>query len=431
MDDHEAKLFLTQCLMVAVDAAHPDHCLEPHLPPAPLKGKIILLAGGKAAGAMMKVACGHYLKHIELQRIEGIAVHHHELVDDLFHMQQISASHPVPNANSQKGAELVLELARSAGPEDLVVVLLSGGASALWSAPVEGVELDDKQEITRQLLRSGADIFEINCVRKHLSRIKGGGLAKAVAPAQLVTLAISDVVGDDPSVIASGPTVGDPTTLEDARNIVAKYEIKASTAIKNALADPQNETLFPQDLFFESTRIDIIANGALSLAAAAGLLKKRGYHVINLGDGLKGEAREVAKHHARLAIKYQQEKQPVALLSGGELTVTIRGKGIGGPSQEYALALAMALDGAASIYGLAADTDGCDGGQGRATDPAGALIYPSTLAKSEAKKLNPATFLADNDSGSFFTQLSDLLITGPTHTNVNDFRLILIDNNHV
>lgn len=427
MDDHEAKEFLTQCLMVAVSAAHPDHCLEPHLPPAPLKGKIILLAGGKAAGAMMKVACGHYIQQVEASRITGIAVHHHELLDDLYHMQQISAGHPVPDGNSQKGAERVLELAKSAGPDDLVVALLSGGASALWSAPVTGVTLADKQDLTRQLLRCGADIFEINCVRKHLSRIKGGGLAKAVAPAQLITLAISDVVGDDPSVIASGPTTGDPTTLEDVRNIISKYEINAPIAVENALSEPHNETLFPYDPLFANSQMNIVANGALSLAAASSLLVKRGYQVVDLGDRLQGEASQVARQHAQLSKKYQLEKQPVALLSGGELTVTIRGKGIGGPSQEYALALVVALDGASCIYAISADSDGCDGGEGRATDPAGALIYPSTLEKAEVKKLNPATFLTDNDSGSFFTQLDDLLITGPTHTNVNDFRLILIN----
>ncbi|MCP4937435.1 MAG: glycerate kinase [bacterium] len=419
-------------LMVGVEAAHPRSCLHSHLPLAPASGKIILLAGGKAAGEMMKIACQYYLEQVDKERIIGIAVHHHETDEPLFHMQQISAGHPVPDDNSQRGALRVLELAAGAGADDMVVVLISGGASALWSAPIEGVSLFDKQDITRALLRSGADIVDINCVRKHLSRIKGGALAKTVAPARLVTLAISDVVGDDPSSIASGPTSPDQTTLADARKILGNHHIKVPTSISEALDDPRHETLKQSDEVFDNACVEIIAKGAMSLKAAEQQLVESGIAVINLGDRIVGEARDIAVEHARLALEAQKKMstdQPVALLSGGELTVTIKGAGKGGPNQEYALALCGALRGSSGISAIAADTDGCDGGRGLASDPAGALVFPSTWERALARKLNPATFLANNDSGRFFEILEDLVKTGPTHTNVNDFRFILINKN--
>ena len=241
--DRETGKFLKDVFLSAVEVAHPENCLRSYLPSPPTNGKTILLAGGKAAGAMMKIACQHYLECMEPERLSGVAVHHHATDWPLAHMEQISAGHPVPDENSQKGALRVLELAQGAGADDLVVVLLSGGASALWSAPVEGVTLADKQEMTRALLRCGADIVEINCVRKHLSRIKGGALARVAVPARLVTLAISDVVGDDPSSIGSGPTSADPSSLADAREILDKYGVEAPEAIKVALADPRLETL--------------------------------------------------------------------------------------------------------------------------------------------------------------------------------------------
>ncbi len=430
-DEQEITKTLMAALRSGVEAAHPGSCLRPHLPPVPDRGRIILLAGGKAAGAMMKIACEHYLGLVDQDRLIGIAVPHHETDASLCHMQQISAGHPVPDEQSQRAALRVLELADGAGVEDLVVVLLSGGASALWSAPVEGVSLADKQAVTRALLRSGADIVEINCVRKHLSRIKGGALAKAVEPARLVTLAISDVVGDDPSSIASGPTSADQSTLADARKVIADYQVLVAPAIKKALADARHETLKPADPVFERASFQIIAGGALSLHAAEQLLVENAIRVINLGDGITGEARDVAILHAQLALATQKQMhndQPVALLSGGEMTVTIKGAGKGGPNQEYALALCLALKGASGISAIAADTDGCDGGRGLASDPAGALIFPSTWERALAQKLNPATFLEHNDSGRFFEMLGDLVKTGPTHTNVNDFRLILIHN---
>jgi hydroxypyruvate reductase len=433
---HERQLggLLLQCLRAGIQAVHPRTCLQPCLPCVPEKGRIILLAGGKAAGAMMKTACRHYLQRLEVARISGVAVHHHEPLVDLPHVEQISAGHPVPDENSQRGALRVLELARSAGPDDLVVVLLSGGASSLWSAPIEGVSLAEKQKLTRSLLRSGANISEINGVRKHLSIIKGGRLAKMVAPARLVTFAISDVVGDDPSIIASGPTVGDPTTLAEARKVLERYDIQPPQGIGNALSKEANETPGPNEALFGATQYHCVANGSLALRAARRLLVEHKIRVINLGDRIEGEARDIASEHAQLALDLQdQQKLPVALLSGGELTVTLKGAGTGGPSQEYALALTIALEqqagGRQGIFALAADTDGCDGGAGKAEDPAGALVFPSTLQRAQAKKLNPATFLQHNDSGQFFKKLGDLVMTGPTYTNVNDFRIILVNRN--
>ncbi len=432
-EEAEQGIILREALDKAIEAAQPSHCLRGHLPPSPTK-KMIVLAAGKAAAAMMQIVEQHYKDLWEEDRFVGLAVTRHGFGLELEKAELVEAGHPVPDEFSQQGAEKALKLARSAQAGDLVLVLLSGGGSALWSAPVEGVSLFDKQELTRQLLRSGADIVEINCVRKHLSSIKGGGLARAVAPALLVSLIISDVVGDDLSSIASGPVSGDPSSLADARAILAKYNLTPSEQIIKALAAPNNETLFPDDPLFVGTSSQIVASGALSLSACELYLRRLGYRVVNLGDRVEGEARDVAYQHAQRALEIQKQireegGQPVALLSGGELTVTIKGHGVGGPNQEYALALAMALEGAPGLFALAADTDGCDGGRGEATDPAGALVFPSTLSRARGQKLNPATFLADNASGTFFYHLGDHVDTGPTHTNVNDFRLILIHEN--
>jgi hydroxypyruvate reductase len=306
-------------------------------------------------------------------------------------------------------------------------VLLSGGASANLIAPAVGITLEDKQATTRALLRSGANISEINCVRKHLSRIKGGRLARHAYPARLVTLAISDVPGDDPAVIGSGPTVPDPTTLADARAIVGKYRLDLPAAVTRALNDPKNESPKPGEAIFAGSTYKILARPADALAAAEKRAQAAGYEPIVLGDRLQGEARKVAADHARLARELAAARRRVAILSGGELTVTLRGQGRGGPNQEYALALAIALDGAAGVAALAADTDGTDGGGGRPDDPAGAFVDDSTLKRARAAGLDPAAFLADNDSTGFFNGIGDLFIPGPTFTNVTDFRAILVD----
>jgi glycerate 2-kinase len=298
----------------------------------------------------------------------------------------------------------------------------------LWSAPVAGVSFAAKQALTKQLLRSGAPIGDMNIVRKHLSRIKGGKLAAAVpAHASLITLAISDVPGDEPTGIGSGPTVADPSTLADARAVLARYKITPAAEIAAALNLAANETLKPGASALAKTDYRIIAAPKASLAAAAVIARGLGYRVEVLGDALEGEAREVGAAHARLALAARQRGERVAILSGGEFTVTVTGTGAGGPNQEYALGAARVLDGAPGIYLLAADTDGIDGGSGAADDPAGAIVTPDTLARALALNLNAATSAANNDSSNFFRPLGDLVQCGPTQTNVNDFRVLLVD----
>jgi hydroxypyruvate reductase len=306
-------------------------------------------------------------------------------------------------------------------------VLLSGGGSANWIAPADGVTFEQKQRLTRALLRSGAPIGEVNTVRKHLSRIKGGRLARAGKRAEIVTLAISDVPRDDPSAIASGPTVPDPTTLADARAIVAKYRLEIDDAIRAALENPANESCKPGDPAFARATFELIARPRQSLDAAIKLARDAGYEITDLGADLEGEAREVAANHARQALEARAQGKRVAILSGGELTVTVRGNGRGGPNQEYALALASLLKDTPEISALAGDTDGADGGAGSASDPAGALIDAKTFARMKAQKLDPRTFLDNNDATAFFAATGDLLQTGPTLTNVNDIRVILVD----
>ena len=327
-----------------------------------------------------------------------------------------------------KAPKRALALADGADTDDLVLVLMSGGASANWIAPAAGITFADKQAVTRALLRSGAGIGEINTVRKHLSRIKGGRLARHAYPAKLVTIAISDVPGDDPSAIGSGPTVPDPTTLADARAIVAKYQLDLPANVIAALADAHNESPKPGDRVFAGSEFVLAARPANSLLAAEAAARRAGYAFVSLGDRVEGEAREVAAAHAKLARELRAQRKRAVILSGGELTVTIRGKGRGGPNQEYALALAIALSGMPAVAALAADTDGTDGGTGAATDPAGALVDGETVARAKALGLDPAAFLADNNSTGFFTALGDLLMPGPTFTNVNDFRAIVVDS---
>jgi len=333
----------------------------------------------------------------------------------------------VPDANSVTGAQRAIELAKSAGPNDLVLCLLSGGASAIWAAPVSGVSFEAKQALTKQLLKSGAPISEMNCVRKHISRIKGGKLAAAVYPARLLTLAISDVPGDNPDEIGSGPTVADRSTLADARAVLTKWKITPPAEISNALNDPQNETLKTGDAKLANSNYAIVAAPKASLDAAAQIAASLGYRVVILGDDLEGEARDVARKHAEMALEAKRNGDKVAIMSGGELTVTVRGNGAGGPNQEYALGLTGALNGATGIAALAGDTDGIDGGGGHAGDPAGAMVFPDTLKRAEALNLNAARMLENNDSTAFFRPIGDLILCGPTQTNVNDFRVILVD----
>jgi glycerate 2-kinase len=412
----------------AVAAAHPDVVLSAHLRPAP-KGKVICLAAGKGAAAMAAAAERHYLDTLGLDpsRLTGLATTRHGHGVPTRRIRVIEAGHPVPDEAGLKAADETLRLAAEATADDLLLVLLSGGGSANWIAPADGVSFAQKQQVNRALLRSGAPIGEMNIVRKHLSRIKGGRLARAGMPAEIVTLAISDVPHDDPSAIASGPTVPDPTTLADARAIVAKYGLKIAEAVRRALDDAKNESCKPGDDAFARAQFELIARPKASLEAAIRKARDAGYEIVDLGADLEGEARSVAADHARLALKARAAGKRVAVLSGGELTVTVRGNGRGGPNQEYALALAGLLRDTPGISALAADTDGADGGAGSAADPAGAMIDHNTFAKMASLGLDPGAYLDNNDATAFFAATGDLLTTGPTLTNVNDIRVILVD----
>jgi hydroxypyruvate reductase len=421
------RTFLEQLFRTATAAAHPSTCLQSHLPPPP-SGKLIVLAAGKAAGSMTEEAERFYLQQNRLisNNLIGIAVARHGYGRPTRCVAMVEAGHPVPDAAGLEAASKALALADSATADDLVLVLMSGGASANWIAPADGVSFADKQAVTRALLRSGANIGEINTVRKHLSRIKGGRLARHAQPARVVTLAISDVPRDEPSAIGSGPTVPDPTMLAEARAIVARYKLDLPASVAQALNDPGNETPKPGDPIFQNTSFTLIARPADALAAAEHEARAAGYECIMLGDRIEGEAREVANEHARLARDLLAQGKRAVIMSGGELTVTIKGKGRGGPNQEYALALALALDGT-PLAAIAGDTDGTDGGGGDASDPAGAYVDGGTASRARNAGLDPAAFLADNDSTGFFSRLGDLLTPGPTFTNVNDFRAIVVD----
>jgi glycerate 2-kinase len=413
----------------AVAAAHPATVLAAHLRPPPA-GRVICLAAGKGAAAMAAAAENYYLDKLALapERLIGITTTRHGHGVPTRRIKVVEAGHPMPDEAGLKGAEAALQMALGAQADDLLLVLLSGGGSANWIAPVDGITFTQKQQLTRALLRSGAPIGEVNTVRKHLSRIKGGRLARAGRhAAEIVTLAISDVPHDDPSAIASGPTVPDPSTLADARAIIAKYRLTVDDAIRAALDDPKNESCKADDPAFARAHFELIARPKASLDAAIKLAKEAGYETVDLGADLEGEAREVAAAHARLALAARTEGRRVAILSGGELTVTVRGSGRGGPNQEYALALAALLKDTAGISVLSGDTDGADGGAGSASDPAGAIVDSTTFATMAARGLDPQAYLENNDATAFFAATGDLLQTGPTLTNVNDIRVILVD----
>jgi glycerate 2-kinase len=424
------RAFLVDLFGAAVAAAHPDNCLAPHLPEPPVAGRLLILAAGKAAGAMTEVAERHYVdqRGVAADRVGGLAVTRHGYGRPTRFVRLVEAGHPVPDAAGLAATLETLALADRAGAADLVVVLVSGGASANWTAPALGLSLGEKQALTRTLLASGASISEINTVRKHLSRIKGGRLAEHAAPARLVAVGISDVPGDDPAVIGSGPTVPDPTTLADARTIVAHHRVAASDAVLRALRDPANETPKPGQSVFAGTSFALASRPAEVFRHAEALVRRAGYDCMLLGAQIEGEAREVAAAHARLALELEAQGRRVVILSGGELTVTVRGSGRGGPNQEYALALAIALAGTPGVAALAADTDGTDGGSGAPDDPAGAFIDAGTLPRARRLGLDPADFLKDNNSTEFFAKLGDLVRPGPTFTNVNDFRAIVVDS---
>jgi hydroxypyruvate reductase len=429
MDHSRQRATLTAIFEAAVAAAHPAHFLKAALPTPPPHGRLIILAAGKAAGSMVQVAESHYLDDVGMpsHELSGHAVARTGYGAQTRAVPLIEAGHPVPDGASLEAGRRALELAQGAGANDLVLVLLSGGASANWIAPAGALTLDEKRHINRALLRSGTPIGEMNIVRKHLSRIKGGRLALAAHPARLVTLAISDVPGDDPSAIGSGPTVPDESTLADARAIVARYRLALPQAAEALLGNPAMETPKPDHTAFNGSEYRILSRPADAMAAAARRAEEAGFRAIMLGADVEGEARDVALHHAGLALAAAARGERVAIISGGELTVTLKGQGRGGPNQEYALALALALQGHPRICALAGDTDGTDGGGGLASDPAGALVLSDTLPRAEALGLDASAFLSGNDSTAFFAGIGDLLTPGPTLTNVNDCRVILVE----
>ena len=342
-------------------------------------------------------------------------------------LEVVEAAHPVPDEAGRKAARRILELVQGLTKDDLVLCLISGGGSALLSMPGEGISFEDKQAVNKALLKSGATISEMNTVRKHLSAIKGGRLAAATHPARVVALMISDVPGDDPSIIASGPTVPDPSSNEDALAIIDKYAIAVPEGVRARLATAEGETPKPGDKCFANVENVMIATPKGSLEAAAAIARDAGVTPVILGDSIEGESRDVALVHAAIArqcaTRGQPELPPCVLISGGETTITLKGKGKGGRNTEFLLALAIALQGLPGVYALAGDTDGIDGSE----DNAGAIVTPDTLARAEKAGLNPKAMLADNDPWTFFKGIGDLLVTGPTLTNVNDFRAIMIE----
>jgi glycerate 2-kinase len=413
----DRRIFLRRLFDEAVAAARPATRMAAFLPERP-KGRLVVVGAGKASAAMARAFEDAYDGPVA-----GLVVTRYGHGVPCARIEIVEAAHPVPDAAGLEAAGRMLGLVAGLGPDDLVVALMSGGGSAVLSRPAPPVTLDEFRALTSALLKSGANIVEMNAVRKHLSTIAGGRLAAAAAPARVLTLAISDVPGDDPSTIGSGPTVPDPTTLADARAVLAKYGIVPGAAIAARLDDPAAET--PKTLPGAAYRL--IAAPIQSLDAAAAAARAAGYAVHSLGPDLEGESRIVAALHAGLARDIRAGagpvKAPCVLLSGGETTVTVRGTGRGGRNAEFALALAVALDGLPGVWALAGDTDGIDGTE----DNAGALVTPDTLARAADAGLDAADRLADNDGYGFFAALGDLVTTGPTHTNVNDFRAIVID----
>jgi hydroxypyruvate reductase len=404
----------------AIAAALPGKCLPAHLPPAP-KGRTVVVGAGKAAASMARAVEEHWPGPLE-----GMVVTRYGHGMPTRRIEVVEAAHPVPDRAGREAAERILGLVQGLSPDDLVLALISGGGSALLSLPAPGLTLQDKQAINKLLLKSGANITEMNCVRKHLSAIKGGRLAAAAAPAKVVTLTISDIPGDDPAVIASGPTIADETTFADACAILEKYRISEPHSVIDYLKAAREETPKPGDSRLARTETRMIATPQMSLEAAAQVARDAGASAVILGDSLEGESREVAMVHAGIARQVLRHGQPLprpcVLLSGGETTVTVRGKGRGGRNAEFLLAMAVALQGEASVYALAGDTDGIDGTE----DNAGALLTPETWARAQQAGISAKAHLADNDGYSFFAALGDLVKTGPTLTNVNDFRAILI-----
>ncbi len=412
--------FLNKLLRYAVDISGPESSLPPHLPEPPA-GRTLVVAIGKAAASMASVFEENWPEDAPLT---GIALTRYDHGLPCKRIEVVEASHPVPDDRGHAMTRKIMNDVAQLTADDLLVFLVSGGGSALMAMPADGISLDEKKKINKALLMSGAPIGEMNIVRKHLSAVKGGRLAVLAAPARVMTLAISDVPGDDPSTIASGPTVADASTRSDALAILAKYKIEVSKQLRNCLDSELTETPKADHPVFANCRYEIITCPADVLDAVASALKEQGISVANLGAQIEGEARDVAVGHARLALTKSSSAD--IILSGGETTVTVSDDstpGKGGRNCEYLLALTIALDGAKGIYALAADTDGIDGSETNA----GAVITPDTLARGSVLGMDAKDFLERHDSFAYFETLGDLVTTGPTRTNVNDFRVIWVN----
>jgi hydroxypyruvate reductase len=419
------RQFLRALFDAALAAADPHRAIAATLP-APVSGRTLVVGAGKASAAMARA-----FETLWPGSLDGLVVTRHGHGVPCERIEIVEASHPVPDAAGQQAARRILDLAGELGPDDQLVFLVSGGGSALLALPAPGLTLEDKQTVTRALLRCGATISEINTVRKHLSAIKGGRLAAAAAPARVVTLAISDVPGDDPAVIASGPTVPDPSTFADALGVLAKYGIDEPRAVMAHLDAAASETPKPGNAIFANARYTLIASPQQALTAAADAATAEGVTPIVLSDRIEGEARDIGLMHAAIALQLSDGKLrvgadpvslPAVLLSGGETTVTVRGHGRGGRNSEFLLSLAASFNGAPRIAAIACDTDGIDGTE----DNAGAILLPDSIARAASGGISVKTAQAANDAYGFFAAAGDLILTGPTLTNVNDFRAILV-----
>jgi hydroxypyruvate reductase len=416
----EAKELLTAMFEAAIAAAQPDKCVPPYLPPTP-RGRLLVIGAGKASAAMARA-----VERSWPGELDGLVVTRYGYAVPCERIEIVEAAHPVPDAAGERAAVRMLEMVRGLSPDDTVLCLMSGGGSSLLPLSLPGITLEDKQLVNRALLASGASIGEMNCVRRHLSAIKGGRLAAACHPARVVTLLISDVPGDQPFDIASGPTVADPSTCADALDIVRRYRIALPPHVRKVLESGAGESVKPGDPRLAGHEVRFVATPQMALEAAARVARDAGVAVHILGDSLEGEAREVGKVMAGMALQVARRGQPFAapcvLLSGGETTVTVRGDGRGGRNVEFLLAAAIALRGEPGVHGLAGDTDGVDGQE----EIAGAWFSPDTLARAFEREMRPMQSLDRNDGHGFFQALGDSVVTGPTLTNVNDFRALLI-----
>jgi len=422
MQTNEARSLLLKMFEAAINAAQPAHCIPPHLPAAP-RGRLIVIGAGKASAAMAKA-----LEENWQGKLSGLVVTRYGYAVPCQHIEIVEAAHPVPDAAGVAAAQRIHAMVQGLTADDTVLCLISGGGSSLLALPFEGLSLADKQGVNKALLKSGASISEMNCVRRHLSAIKGGRLAAACHPARVLNLMISDVPGDNPIDIASGPTVADPTTCADALAIIRRYGIDVSPAVLDILESGRGESIKPGDARLATVETRLIATPQMALEAAATVARQAGVAAHILGDAIEGEARDVGKVMAGIALQVAGRGQPFTtpcvLLSGGETTVTVRGNGRGGRNVEFLLALAVALKGHRGIYAIAGDSDGVDGQE----EIAGAWLVPDTLARAWAKGIRPVASLDNNDGHGFFAALSDSVVTGPTLTNVNDFRAILVTN---